>query len=226
MLKSPVSQQFKISILDVCCGLAVLSYVSISTAATPTNQGQSGYVNMPNAYVEPDGTFSVGYGYDSPYGALWVTTTPAPFLQVTGRYVSITGIPGFTRVAGEYGSNYGRYKDKVVDAKLQLLQESQFVPAVSLGATDLLGTGLFKGQYLVASKTFGEYRNVEVTLGYGNRRPDGAFAGLRWGPVQMPGWALVAEYDANDYAKDFRASETEAGRRTKGPAVGLEYRWR
>ena len=61
---------------------------------------------MPSAVVETDGTFSVGYSYDSPYGQLWVTSDILPFLQMTGRYVSITGIPGFTNVPGEYGSGY------------------------------------------------------------------------------------------------------------------------
>lgn len=46
--------------------------------------GQSGYINMPSAVVEADGTFNVGYSYDSPYGQLWVTSSILPFLQVTG----------------------------------------------------------------------------------------------------------------------------------------------
>lgn len=193
--------------------------------ATPTVQGQSGYVNMPNAVVEPDSTFTVGYGYDSPYGSLWATVTPLPFLQVTGRYVSITGIPGFSRVEGEYGSGYGRYKDKVVDAKLRVVKESTWMPAVAVGATDLLGTELFKGQYVVASKTFGVARNLEASVGFGRRRPSGVFAGVRWVPVSAPNLAFVAEYDANDYSGDFRAGETKAGQRKKGPVVAAEYRW-
>jgi membrane-associated phospholipid phosphatase len=180
---------------------------------------------MPNASVEADGTLSVGYGYDSPYGSIWATSTVLPFLQVTGRYVSINGTPGFTSVPGEYGSAYGRYKDKVVDAKLRLWQESGYLPSVAVGATDLLGTELFKGHYLVASKTFGAARNVEASIGYGKARPDGLFAGLRWASLSVPGLAVAAEYDANDYQTDFRADKTYAGKRSKGPAVALEYRW-
>ena len=194
-------------------------------ASTPTVQGQSGYVNMPSAWVEPDGTFSTGYGYDRPYSSFWVTSTLLPFLQVTGRYVGITGIPGFSSEPSHYGSAYGRYKDKVVDAKLRLLKESTWMPEVSVGATDLLGTELFKGQYLVVTKVFGSRKNIEASIGYGNKRPDGLFAGVRWVPLAAPNWAVVAEYDANDYKKDFRAAETAAGQRSKGPAVGVEYRW-
>lgn len=207
-----------------CFGVLVASTAS-SFGATPTVNGQSGYINMPSAVVESDSTFSTGYGYDRPYGSLWVTATILPFLQVTGRYVSIAGTPGFTFEPGQYGSEYGRYKDKVVDAKLRLTQESTWLPSLAVGATDVLGTELFKGQYIVATKSFGSARNIEASLGYGNGRPDGVFGGVRWAPTSMPGWAAVAEYDANDYQRDFRAEATSAGARRKGVAFGLEYRW-
>jgi len=195
-------------------------------ATTPSTQGQSGYINMPSAWTEYDATFTTGYSYDSPYGSTWATVSLLPFLQFTGRYVSITGVPAFGSTATTgYGTGYGRYKDKVADVKLRLRDEGDFLPAVSVGATDLLGTELFKGQYVVMSKTFGQAHNLEASLGYGNKRPKGVFAGLRWGPLSAPRWALVAEYDANDYAKDRYAQLSGAGLRKSGPAVGVEYRW-
>lgn len=180
---------------------------------------------MPRAGVEPDGTFSVGYSYDSPYGSFWATSSILPFLQVTGRYVSINGTPGFSDVPGSYGSQYGRFKDKVVDVKVQLLQESTWLPAVGVGRTDLFGTELFKGEYLVASKAFGTANNFEASIGYGHKRPSGPFAGARWAPLSVPGLSFVAEYDAIDHSKDFRANVTGANDQRKGPAVGVEYRW-
>lgn len=54
--------------------------------------------------------------------------TIVPFLQMTGRYVSITGIPGFSNVRGQCGSAYGRYKDKVIDGKLRLWDEGNCLP--------------------------------------------------------------------------------------------------
>lgn len=206
------------------CGCLVLSAVQ-ALAATPTLQGQSGYINMPSAWVEPDGTFSTGYSYDSPYGSTWASATVLPFLQFTGRYVSITGLPAFGSDDPNYGKGYGRYKDKVADVKLRLLDESALLPAVSLGATDLLGTELFKGQYVVISKSFGQARNFEASVGYGNKRPKGIFAGARWAPLSAPHWAVVAEYDANDYRKDHLAELSGANKRKSGPAVGVEYRW-
>jgi membrane-associated phospholipid phosphatase len=205
-------------------GCLVLSAAQVF-AATPSSQGQSGYINMPNAWTEYDGTFTTGYSYDSPYGSTWATVTLLPFLQVTGRYVSITGIPAFGSPDPTYGSGYGRYKDKVGDFKLRLRDESGNLPAISVGATDVLGTELFKGQYVVVSKSFGKAHNMEASIGYGNKRPKGVFGGVRWAPLSTPGWAVVAEYDANDYKKDFLAGQTGAARHEGGPAVGLEYRW-
>lgn len=180
---------------------------------------------MPSAVVAPDGTFSIGYSYDRPYGALWLSSAILPSLQLTGRFVSVSGIPGFPEVPGDSRNEYGRYKDKVIDAKFQLLQESTWIPALAVGATDLLGTELFKGHYVVASKTFGALKNVEASVGFGRKRPEGAFAAVRWTPARAPNWSLVAEYDANNYTKDFRAAETSAGMREGGAALGLEYRW-
>lgn len=209
-----------------CCGYVVLTSAHVAAApTTPSNTGQSGYVSMPNAVVESDGTFSAGYSYDSPYGNTWASATVLPFLQVTARYSSIAGTPGFSNNPGDYGFDYGRYKDKVVDGKVQLWGEKGWRPALALGATDVQGTALFKGQYVVATKTFGAAQNLEASLGFGHRRPSGVFGGVRWRPVSAPAWAVVAEYDANDYSKDFRAAQTFAGERKKGPAVGLEYRW-
>jgi membrane-associated phospholipid phosphatase len=206
------------------CGFLLLSAAQ-ALAATPALQGQSGYITMPSAWVEPDGTFSTGYSYDSPYGTTWASVTILPFLQFTGRYVSITGLPAFGSDNPNYGKGYGRYKDKVADVKLRLRDETELLPAVSVGATDLLGTELFKGHYVVISKSFGQARNVEASIGYGSKRPKGLFAGARWAPLSAPHWAVVAEYDANDYRKDHLAELSGASRRENGPVVGVEYRW-
>ncbi|MEG2033939.1 MAG: YjbH domain-containing protein, partial [Janthinobacterium sp.] len=117
------------------------------------------------------------------------------------------------------------YKDKVVDGKLRLWQEGEWLPSVAVGMTDLFGTELFKGNYVVATKTFGASKNIEASLGYARKRPDGLFAGARWTPTALPRWSVVAEYDTTNYQRDYRASETNAGKRGKGASVGLEYRW-
>lgn len=203
----------------------MLLSVAKPVVAVPSLQGQPGYINMPNAMVEADGTTSFGYSYDQPYGVMWASTTVLPILQLTGRYVGISGVQAFSDSEGGYGSEYGRNKDKVFDSKLQLLKEGRWTPSFAFGATDLFGTQLFRGSYIVASKTFGATKNLEVSVGTGSKRPDGMFAGFRWIPIGAPRWAVVGEYDANSYERDYRAEQTAAARRRRGPVVGLEYRW-
>ena len=192
-----------------------------SAVAQPSLTGQMGYVNMPSARVGEDGTFSLGYGYDKPYGVLWTSTTVLPWLEVSGRYTSISGVPGFDDP--QYGGNYGRYKDKAIDLKFKLWDESELMPEIALGTTDIVGNRLWKGTYLVASKNL--MPNLEVSLGYGKDRIQGAFGGLRYTPQALPNWSLVAEYDANNYRQDPYESSTLAADRKKGPVVGIEYQW-
>lgn len=216
---------FRTSLKITCYGCVVISSAQAAPAA-PAVPTRSGYVNMPNAVVEANGTLSAGYSYDSPYASLWTTVSILPFLQMTGRYVGVSGVQGFDGGGSDgYGANYGRNKDKVVDAKLRLIPEGEWMPSIAVGATDLFGTQLFKGQYLVATKHFGPAQNLEASIGVGRDRPDGVFLGARWTPLRAPNWSVVAEYDANDYPTDFRATETFAGKRRKGPVLGLEYRW-
>ncbi|WP_213055613.1 YjbH domain-containing protein, partial [Escherichia coli] len=93
---------------------------------------------MPSARVGEDGTFSLGYGYDKPYGILWTSTTVLPWLEISGRYTSIAGVPGFADP--QYGGGYGRFKDKAIDLKFRLMEESSLLPEIALGATDIQGT--------------------------------------------------------------------------------------
>ena len=80
--------------------------------AVPSLTGQSGLMNMPDARVEADGQYGLGYSYDSPYSTLWTNLTFLPYLQMNGRFVGIRGTPGFN---GKYQQSYGSYKDKVID---------------------------------------------------------------------------------------------------------------
>jgi len=189
--------------------------------AASSMTGQAGILNMPDGRVEEDGTFALGYTFDRPYSTLWTNLTVLPFLQMNGRFVGIRGTPGFGDV--KLAASYGSYKDKVIDLKLRLLQESQYLPEVSFGKTDLLGTQLFDGQYIAASKRLGP---VDATLGYGSGKIQGAFGGINWRlPYDDGAWSVLAEYDANNYKNHFRATDTFAGKREAGPVVGLSYRF-
>ncbi|MDC7717907.1 YjbH domain-containing protein [Vogesella sp. DC21W] len=199
--------------LSLCC-------LPFAALASPSLNGQTGLIAMPDARMEVDGTFGMGYSFDRPYSTVWLNSNVLPFMQLNGRFVGIRGTAAFS---GQTRIDYGSYKDKVIDLKLALLNEGEYLPAVALGKTDLFGTGLFDGHYVVGSKTVGP---VDITLGYGQKKIDGAFGGVKWLlPTSSRAWTVLAEYDAYDYKKQFRANETFAGKRHPGPSLGLQYRW-
>lgn len=207
--------------LKLLCFLLGLTstFHAMDSFAEPNLTGQSGYINMPNGRVEADGTWRLGYSFQKPYTALWTSISMIPRVEFTASYDRIMGV--IARAQREDWANYGDYKDKVFQGKFQVLNESDFLPAISVGLNDFQGTGLFKAKFAAMSKQVG---SLDATLGYGSGRIDGAFAGARY-RTGVEGLSLVAEYDANNYAKDYRAGESGVIDRKKGLGVGAEYRW-
>ncbi|MFL6648122.1 MAG: YjbH domain-containing protein [Sulfurifustaceae bacterium] len=191
-----------------------LAYLSASVAE-PSLTGQTGLIHMPDGRIGEDGLFRFGVLDDDPYSSVWSSLSFFSRLEVSGRYTRIDGVPGFPDAP-----ELGDYRDKAFDAKLLLLPESTSLPALAVGAQDYLGTRLFNAQYLAVSKRVGDF---DVTAGYGRRRIDGAFGGVRYRPSALPGWRFVVEYDANDYRHDFRADLSGADRRNGGLAYAVEY---
>lgn len=195
----------------------ITSATSISFAqAEPNLMGQTGLISMPDANIEPVGTWRLGSSTSDPYVPLYTSLTPIPRLELSGRFMRIKDVLGIP------GTAYGDYKDREFDIKLQLLTEGKFWPALAFGAQDIFGTRIFGADYVAASKHIGP---VDVTLGYGRKRIDGVFGGIRYFPTERKNIALVAEFDANNYAKDFSGDISGANKRSKGTAFGLEYTW-
>jgi hypothetical protein len=180
--------------------------------------GQTGLINMPDARVAPDGTLRFGFSYADPYVGPWTSITFLPRIEVSGRVFRVMRVPGFTDPATDYGD----YKDKAFDGKVVLIEESRWWPQLAAGGQDFIGTRRFPAWYAVASKRLGDF---DLTLGYGGDRIDGVFGGVRYRPSAFPGLALVAEYDANDYPRDFSAAISGAAELKKAPGVGIEYTW-
>jgi hypothetical protein len=202
-----------LALLAVLCAGTILS-----ARAEPNLNGETGYINMPNGRIDPDGTFRIGDSFAKPYSSLWSSITFLPRVELSARYTRI--------MSGAIGQNdplwqgYGDYKDKVASGKVLFLEEDRNTPSLAFGINDILGTGLFKSRYLAASKQFGA---LDTTLGVGEGRISGVFAGGRYAPETWKGFALVAEYDANNYMQDLYSGQTGVDQRNKGVGLALEY---
>lgn len=195
---------------------AFITLLAAAATAQPSQTGQSGFIQMPSGRIEADGTLQAGFSLDPVYDALWANVTVLPRLELSARYTQISG------VYGGLGASYGDYKDKAFDGKLGLLNEGKYVPSLVVGAHDFLGTGIFQAWYVASAKRFG---NLDLTLGYGKKRIDGLFGGLRYDLPAVKGLSLTAEYNAFDYSRDVGAVASGAAERDQGIGVGLDYRW-
>jgi hypothetical protein len=179
--------------------------------------GSTGYINTHSAHMSPDGTMVVGVSHASPYSLLYVSMQALPWLEVTGRYSQTQGVPGLPD-APEYGS----YKDKSFAAKVQLWPEGaaglSALPAFAVGAEDaFLGTKVFESYYAVASQKVGLWGGeLDWSLGYGKKRLQGGFAGLRYSHPGLPGWAWVSDYDSINFSQDVGAAYIGLDQRKPG----------
>ncbi len=183
--------------------------------------GQTGLINMPDGRIEPDGTWRIGSGVLNPYQPLlWSSLSFLSRVEVSARYTRMKGVKAGDGSA--IWAGYGDNKDKTVETKLLLLNESDALPSLAFGVNDLEGTRLFRSNFLAMSKRFGA---VDATLGYGKGRIDGPFGGVRYVPENYRNLGFVAEYDANDYPHDPYATQSGVINRKKGMGYGVEYKW-
>lgn len=144
--------------------ISAACHAELRTWPDPTGPSQSdfggtGLMQMPDARFGREGEFSVNYRDNDQYRFYSSSVVLFPWLEGTIRYTDVR-----TRKysSDEDFSGEQSYKDKSFDFKVRLWEEGYSLPQVALGKRDIAGTGLFDGEYLVASKMAGP---VDFTFG-------------------------------------------------------------
>ena len=131
------------------------SFVPERDGGTVGTFGGIGLLEMRNARFGGDGDLSVGVGHidgGQNYYATWQAT---PWLETTLRFSDYN--------KSNFDIDSGGV-DKGLDIKIRLLEESKYQPAIAIGLQDMLGDGIFSGEYIVASK---KVKNIDLTMGFG-----------------------------------------------------------
>lgn len=123
--------------------------------------GFIGLMQTPTARMAAAGDMRFHYSRVAPYGRGSVILQPLDWLEAGFRYTNISNRLYGPNIAGDQA-----YKDKSIDFKIKLWNESARVPEVALGVIDIGGTGLFSGEYVVASKRTGDW-DWSLGLGWG-----------------------------------------------------------
>lgn len=138
--------------------LAGASLASAEPRVTQSDFGGAGLLQTPTARMAPAGEISVNANRTDPYSRYSFSLQPFDWMEGTFRYTSISN----RKYGAEDFSGNQSYKDKAFDVKFRLLQESRWIPEVSLGGRDIGGTGLFSSEYFVGNKRVGD---VDFSLG-------------------------------------------------------------
>jgi hypothetical protein len=127
----------------------------------PNDFGTIGLLQTPTARMAPEGQVALSYSNVYPYQRYNLLFQPLSWFEFGFRYTRIDN-----RIFGGPASdpiNFA-YQDKSIPLKFKLLNESYYLPQVAVGFTDIGGTGLFGGEYLVTNK---RYQNFDFSLGLG-----------------------------------------------------------
>jgi hypothetical protein len=112
--------------------------------------GEIGLLDMPSARLAPDGQIAFTFGGVGEAQRFSLAFQALPWLETAFRYSHFSPAP----------NSY----DRSFSLKARLLNEEQDFADLSIGIRDLLGTGTYAAEYIVASKRIGA---VDLTLGAG-----------------------------------------------------------
>ncbi len=130
--------------------------------------GSPGLIDMPSAGVMPDGEFSTTLSH---FGGITRNTLS---FQITPR------LSGAFRYSATEGLNLGgfeTYFDRSFDIRYQILQQREggWWPSVAVGLQDFVGTGIYAGEYIVASRSVSDTLTVTGGVGWGRLGSYNAF---------------------------------------------------
>jgi len=130
--------------------------------ASPSNFGNTGIFETPNARFMGPASLRFGFSSSYPYEYTSLTASPFEWFEATYRYTELKN----QKYGQSFYSGNQSLKDKGFDLKVLLLREGYIKPAVAVGLRDIAGTGLFSSEYLVGTKRVGNF-DISAGLGWG-----------------------------------------------------------
>ena len=214
MIRKTIQHKFKeVLVVFIIMACFTLRHVEASEtySATPGNFGLPGIIDLPTAYRFPDGELVITQQLHDSLARSGISFQALPRVGVSFRY-SGHGING--------GEAYGRINhDRSFDAHISVLSEGKYLPAISIGLRDFIGTGWYSSEYLVGTKSIG---SLKFTAGLGFGRLAGRNA------VSTPFSVLSSRFDQRDENKVGRGGTLGSINWFQGPAsafMGLIIVW-
>ena len=139
------------SFLFISCFLSasLTDYIYPSRGPSYSNYGTIGLIQNPSARFLSNGSVGFTWTHNDPYLRGSIVAYPFDWLEAAFQYTDVNN-QLYSDVSAFSGSQ--SLKDKSFDTKIRLKSESYYMPQIALGLRDVGGTGMFGGEYIVASK--------------------------------------------------------------------------
>lgn len=125
-----------------CLGFLQFDTVAAQGVSNANTYGMAGHVDMPSALAFDDAEFMTSF-------ALTETQRKHTLIfQITPR---LTGAFRYS-IIDDFRGGGGQLFDRSFDLQYQLVDERVLTPGVAIGLRDFIGTGVYSGEYIVASK--------------------------------------------------------------------------
>lgn len=122
-----------------------------------TTFGTPGLIDMPTAESAADAELAATVSHFAGSTRNTLTFQITPRLSGSFRYSKIDNGPG----------RAGALYDRSFDLRYRFLDETRYRPAIAIGLQDFIGTGVYSGEYIVATKTVTPRLSVTGGLGWG-----------------------------------------------------------
>lgn len=127
-------------LLVLVMGVGIGQVANAQTVST-TTFGTPGLIDMPTAQSAPDAELSTSVSHFAGSTRTTLSFQITPRLSGSFRYSVL-----------ENFFSTGSLYDRSFDLRYRLLDEGRYRPAVAIGLQDFIGTGIYSGEYIVASK--------------------------------------------------------------------------
>lgn len=178
------------SVAATLAGLTVLAAPTAIAESIPSYNlyGLPGLIDMPTARVAPDATLSGTIGGGGTQARATLSFQITPRLTGSFRYSRISDF-------NARGAVDGVFYDRSFDLRYQLLEEGNYLPDVTLGLQDFIGTGLYGAEYLVATKEVLPGLDITGGIGWGRLGSRNPFATTGTRPDELLGEGGLPTYD-------------------------------
>lgn len=174
---------------------------TLGAAQSQTTFGTPGLIDMPSAESAPDAELSTSVSYFA--GSLRTTLS----FQITPRLSGSFRYSTVERIKRGGGPLF----DRSFDLRYRVLDERKYLPAIAIGFQDIIGTGVYAGEYVVATKHLNPKVSVTGGIGWGRF---GSFNGF-----SNPLGGLDSSFNTRPTGFTGTGGIVEAGRWFRGDAA-------